>query len=54
MAGDLQKAKEAEVKLPISIELSKKQESSRKISTFALLSMQKPLTVWIITNRGKF
>ena len=33
---------------------SKKQESSRKISTFALLTMPKPLTVWITTNCGKF
>ena len=29
---------------------SKKQESSRKTSTFALLTMPKPLTVWITTN----
>ena len=33
---------------------SKKQESSRKTSTFALLPMPKPLTVWITTNCGKF
>ena len=32
----------------------KKQESSRKISTFVLLTMPKPLTVWITTNCGKF
>ena len=32
----------------------KKQESSRKTSTFALLTMPKPLTVWITTNWGKF
>ena len=32
---------------------SKKQESSRKVSTSALLTTQKPLTVWIITNCGK-
>ena len=31
-----------------------KQERSRKISTSALLTMPKPLTVWIITNCGKF
>ena len=31
---------------------SKKQESSRKTST--LLTMPKPLTVWITTNCGKF
>ena len=32
----------------------KNQESSRKISTFALLTMPKPLTVWTRTNCGKF
>ena len=32
----------------------KKQESSRKTSTSALLSMPKPLTVWITINCGKF
>ena len=31
-----------------------KQKSSRKTSTFALLTMQKPLTLWITTNCGKF
>jgi len=29
-------------------------ESSRKTSTSALLTMPKPLTVWITTNRGTF
>ena len=33
---------------------SKKQESSRKTSTSALLTMSKLLTVWITTNCGKF
>ena len=32
----------------------KKQESSRKTSISALLTMPKPLTVWIIINCGKF
>ena len=32
----------------------KKQESSRKTSTSALLTTPKPLTVWITTNCGKF
>jgi len=32
----------------------KKQDSSRKISTFDLLTMPKPLTVWITINCGKF
>ena len=33
---------------------SKNQESSRKTSISALLTMPKPLTVWITTNCGKF
>ena len=33
---------------------SKKQESSRKIFTSALLTMSKPLIVWITANSGKF
>ena len=33
---------------------SKKQESSRKTLTFALLTIPKPLTVWITTTCGKF
>ena len=32
----------------------KKQDSSRKTSTSASLTMPKPLTVWITTNCGKF
>ena len=51
---DLEKAEEPEVKLPTSVESSKKQERSRKTSTFALLTMPKPLTMWITTNCGKF
>ena len=51
---DLEKAEEPEIKLPTSVGASKKQASSRKISTSVLLTMPKPLTVWIITNCGKF
>ena len=40
---DLEKAEEPEIKLLTSIGSSKKQESSRKISTSALLTMPKPL-----------
>ena len=40
--------------LPTSAGSLKKQESSRKTSTSALLTMPKPLTVWITTNCGKF
>ena len=39
----LEKAEEQEIKLPISTALSTKQEGSRKTSTFALLTMPKPL-----------
>ena len=46
--------REPEIKLPTSFGSSKKQESSRKTSTSALLVMSKPLTVWITTNCGKF
>ena len=41
-------------KLPTSVGSSKKQESSRKTSISALLTMPKPLTVWITINCGKF
>ena len=34
--------------------MEKKQESSRKTSISALLTMPKPLTVWITINCGKF
>ena len=46
----LENAEEPEIKLPISVGLLKKQESSRKASTSALLTMPKPLTVGITTN----
>ena len=46
----LEKAEEPEIKSPTSFGSLKKQESSRKTSTFALLTMPKPLTVWITTN----
>ena len=46
----LEKAEEPEIKLPTSIGLSKKQGSSKKTSTSALLTIPKPLTVWITRN----
>ena len=46
----LEKAEEPEIKLPTSSASSKKQESSRKTSLPALLTMPKPLTVWITIN----
>ena len=50
----LEKAEEPEIKLPTSAGSSKKQESSRKTSISAVLTMPKPLTVWITINCGKF
>ena len=46
----LEKAEEQEIKLPTS----KKQEFQKKTSISALLTMPKPLTVWITINCGKF
>ena len=51
---DVEKAEEPEIKLPTSAGSLKKQESSRKTSTSALLTMPKPLTMWLTTNCGKF
>ena len=51
---DLAKAEEPKIKLPTSIGSSKKQENSKRTSTSALLTMPKPLTVWITTNCGQF
>ena len=48
------KAEEPEIKLPSSTGSWKKQENSRKTSISALLTMPKPLTVWITINCGKF
>ena len=48
------KAEEPEIRLPTSVGPLKKQESSRKTSTSALLTTPTPLTVWITTNCGKF
>ena len=51
---DLEKAEEPEIKLPTSVGSSRKQENSRKTSISALLTIPKPLTVWITTNCEKF
>ena len=48
------KGRKPEIKFPASDGSSKKQESSRKTSISALLTMPKPLTVWITINYGKF
>ena len=49
----LEKAEEPEIKLPTSAGSSIKQQSYRKASTSALLTMPKLLTVWITINSGK-
>ena len=51
---DLEKTEKSEIQLPTSIGSSKNQESSRKTPASALLTMPKPLTVWIVTNCGTF
>ena len=51
---DLEKAEEPEIKLPTFAGSWKKQESSRKTYVSALLTVPKPLTVWITINCGKF
>ena len=50
---DIEKAEEPEIKLPTLDGSSKKRGSCRKTST-ALLTMTKPLTVWITINCEKF
>ena len=50
---DLEEAEEPEIKLPTSVGSQKKQESSSKTFTSALLTMPKPVTIWITTNYGK-
>ena len=44
------KGRGTEIKLPTFVGSWKKQENSRKTSTFALLTTPKPLTVWITAN----
>ena len=55
---DLEKAEEPEIKLPTSVGSwdvdDLMQESSRKTFISALLTMPKPLTVWIMKNYEKF
>ena len=50
----LEKAKEPEVKLPTFVGSWRKQRNSRKTSISVSLTIQKPLTLWITTNCGKF
>ena len=46
----LEKSEEPEIIFPTSTGSSQKQETSRKMSTSALLTMPKRLTLWITTN----
>ena len=46
----LEKTEEPEIKLPTSAGSWKKEETSRKTSIAVLLTMPKPLTVWITIN----
>ena len=50
----LEKLEEPELMLPTLVKLQKKLENSKKTSISALLTMPKPLTVWITINCGKF
>ena len=50
----LRKGRGPEIKLPTSARSLKKQKRARKTSTSALLTMPKPLTVWITINCGQF
>ena len=50
----LEKAEEQKIKFPTSAGSWKKQESSGKTSISALLTVPKPLNLWITINCGKF
>ena len=50
----LEKAEKPEIKFPTSAGSRKKEESSTKTTISALLTMPKPLTVWVTINCGKF
>ena len=51
---DLQKLEESEIKLATFTGSSKKENIPEKTSISAVLTMPKPLTVWITINCGKF
>ena len=50
----LEKAEEPEIKLPTSVDHGKSKRVPEKTTISALLTMPKPLTVWITRNCGKF
>ena len=51
---DLEKAEEPEITLPTFTGSWKKQKSSRITPISSLLTMPKPMNVWITINYGKF
>ena len=51
---DLEKAEEPETELPNLLDHRKSKRIPEKTSISALLTMPKPLTVWITINCGKF
>ena len=51
---DLEKAEKPETKLPTSVDHRKSKRVPEKTSTSVLLTVPKPLTVWITINCGKF
>ena len=52
--ADFRKGRRTRDQLPTSAGSWKEQESPRKTSISALLTVPKPLTVWITTDCGKF
>ena len=52
--AEFRKGKETRDQIANILWIIKKEESSRKTSTSALLTTPKPLSVWITTNYGKF
>ena len=51
---DLEKAKEPDIKLPNPLDHRKIKRITGKTSISALLTIPKPLTMWITANCGKF
>ena len=52
--AELRKGRGTRGQIATFVGSSKKQKTSRKTSTFALLTTSKPLAVWATTNSGKF
>ena len=52
--AEFRKGRKLDIKQPTSVGSWKERESSRRTFASGLLTMPKPLTVWITTNCGKF